>query len=63
MGADGKSRHADMAIALTLAYYASRQPVEVYEYHPIPRRPAPADDSRRSLRDTIAGLFRRRGPF
>lgn len=37
-GADGKPRHADTAIALALAHYASQQPVEVFAYHPIPRR-------------------------
>ena len=60
-GADGKPRHADTAIALALAYAASQQPAEVYESYSIPRRPAAANDPRRSLRDTITGLFHRRG--
>lgn len=42
-GADGKPRHADTAIALALAHYASQQPVEVFDYHPIPRRASLTD--------------------
>jgi len=44
-GADGKPRHADTAIALALAHYASQQPVEVFAYHPVPRRALPTDRS------------------
>lgn len=64
-GADGKPRHADSAIALVLAYYASLQPVELFEFHPVPRRPLPSDagEPRRSLRDSVAQLFRRHGMF
>lgn len=40
-GSDGKSRHADTAIGLALAHYATRTPLELYDYHPVPRR-APA---------------------
>ena len=57
-GADGKPRHADTAIALALAHYASYQPVEVYDYRPVPRRPA---ERERGVLDRISGFFSRHG--
>lgn len=53
--------HADRAWALFLALNAASSPPEVFEYHPIQRRSLPSDagESRRSLRDSIAQLFRR----
>lgn len=57
-GADGKSRHADAAIALALAYYASQQSIDVYDYRPVPRRP---QDSDRGVLDRVSHFLSRHG--
>ncbi len=57
-GSDGKPRHADVAIALVLAYAASRQPVEIYEYQAVPRRIPPTKDDRRLSLSSRAGFQR-----
>ncbi len=57
-GADGKPRHADTAIALALAYYASQQPEAVYDYRPVPRRP---DARERGVLERVGHFFSRHG--
>ncbi|MCB1826668.1 MAG: hypothetical protein KDJ54_19620 [Candidatus Competibacteraceae bacterium] len=61
-GADGKPRHADAAIALALAYYASLQPVEIFDYTPVPLRAAHRDHDRPGRHhDDRPSLFSRHG--
>ena len=61
-GADGKPRHADAAIALVLAYYASQQPAEIFDYTPVPLRAAYRDHDRPGRRhDDRPSLFSRHG--
>lgn len=61
-GADGKPRHADAAIALALAYYASQQPAEIFDYTPVPLRAAYRDHDRPGRHhDDRPSLFSRHG--
>ena len=61
-GADGKPRHADAAIALALAYYASQQPAEVFDYTPVPLRATHRDHDRTGRRhDDRPSIFSRHG--
>lgn len=61
-GSDGKPRHADSAIALALAYYASQTSIEVFGYIPIPLRAAasfePFDTRARRSTDDAAAFSR-----
>lgn len=57
-GSDGKKRHADSAVALFLAYFATLMDVEIFDYHAVPKRHNEKQDRDRYAVRTTAGFKR-----
>lgn len=57
-GSDGKKRHADSAVALFLAYFATLMDVEIFDYHRVEKTHNPKQDQDPHAVRTTAGFTR-----